>query len=147
MRLVSDDALAAITIWQESRGEPFEGKVAVGEVIRARMARRYMSDGTVAGTVARDRQFSGWNHNDPNRIPSLRIDDTDAEVKACVQAWHESARTQHALGAVHYLNVEATKRGRLDGTLPAWAADPDDPARVNERRVLAVIGRHHFLRD
>src|SRR5690242_9293677 len=77
MRLISDTALAAVTIWQEARGEAYAGKLAVAEVIRNRIKERYASDGTVAGTVIRPKQFSGWNSSDSNRIPSLQIDDGD----------------------------------------------------------------------
>lgn len=49
--VISPDALGICTLWQEARGEPYQGKVAVGEVIRERMRRRYASDGTVAGAL------------------------------------------------------------------------------------------------
>ena len=59
-RLIPEDKLAILTIAQEALAEPFEGKLAVAEVIRNRMKQRYMSDGTVEGTVLRAWQFSGW---------------------------------------------------------------------------------------
>lgn len=52
----SDEALAALTVYLEARGESFAGKLAVAAVIRNRMERRYQSDGTIAGTVLRPRQ-------------------------------------------------------------------------------------------
>ena len=64
MKLFDDDALAIATIWQEAEGEPYDAKVAVGEVIRERMRRKYNSDGTIAGTVGRRFQFSAFN-DDP----------------------------------------------------------------------------------
>src|SRR5574337_170238 len=84
MRLVSDDALAIVTIYQEAAGEPYAGKLAVAEVIRARMRRCYASDGTVAGTVLRAWQFSGWNTDaGAVRIMSLQIDTNDPVVQEC----------------------------------------------------------------
>ena len=132
MRLISDEALAVVTIYQEARGESFTGQCAVGEVIRNRMARRYSSDGTVAGTVCRNWQFSGWNNGDPNRIPSLMIDDTSPIVANCVKAWRTSQATTYARGAVLYYNPAIVK------TPPDWA---------KEEKHVATIGAHKFFID
>jgi spore germination cell wall hydrolase CwlJ-like protein len=131
MRLISDTALAAVTIWQEARGELYQGKLAVAEVIRNRMQERYASDGTVAGTVLRPKQFSGWNGGDPNRIPSLKIDDGDRSVAECIRAWKEAMEqsTNIAKGALLYY-------------APALAA----PAWARGCTELARIGGHVFLR-
>lgn len=130
MRLIPDTALAAITIWQEARGEPYEGKLAVAEVIRNRMRERYASDGTVAGTVLRPRQFSGWNSEDVSRIPSLKIDDGDPIVAECIRAWKEATEK----------NTHIAKRALLYYApalaLPGWAKGSLEVAR---------IGRHVFL--
>ena len=130
MRLISETALAAITIWQEARGEAYEGKLAVAEVIRNRMKERYASDGTVAGTVLRARQFSGWNTEDVNRIPSLKIDDADKAVHECVRAWKEATSygTRTAKGALLYYAPALA--------LPGWAKGCREVARV---------GGHVFL--
>ena len=130
-RLVSEDALAVITIWQEARNEPFEGLVAVGEVIRNRMRLKYSSDGTVSGTVLRPLQFSGWNAKDPSRIKSLRIDDEDKVVQKCLAAWELSGTgTTHANGAVLYYAPAVVD-------MPFWAK-PDVAVQVAE------IGGHRF---
>ena len=130
-RLVSEEALAVITIWQEARNEPQEGMIAVGEVIRNRMKQKYSSDGTVSGTVLRPLQFSGWNAKDPSRIKSLKIDDDDATVKKCLAAWLLSGTgTNHAKGAVLYYAPAVV-------SMPDWAK-PDVAEKVAE------IGGHHF---
>lgn len=59
------DALGALTILGEARGEAFLGKCAVAWVILNRMAK---SGKTVADTVLAPWQFSCWNHADPNRL-------------------------------------------------------------------------------
>src|SRR5690349_17588094 len=115
--LITPDALAVCTIWQEARGESYLGKIAVGEVIRNRMGRLYSSDGTVAGTVLRPWQFSGWESNDPNRIKSMQIRDEDPIVKECMQAWTQSKITSHVRGAVLYCNLKAVQ------SRPPWARD------------------------
>jgi len=129
MRFISDYALAIITIWQEARGEPQEGKIAVAEVIRNRMKRKYSSDGSVTDTVLRPYQFSGWNTKDPNRVPSMRIDNKDPVVNDCIEAWLTSEHSDLTGGAVLYLNEKAVD------VLPDW---------VSVSHQTAKIGRHSF---
>lgn len=124
MRLISDDALAVVTIFQEARGEPWEGKLAVGEVIRNRMRRKYSSDGTATDTVLKPFQFSGWNTQDRNRIPSLRIDTNDLIVQECVKAWKESEHTTTVKGAVLYYNPEIVTQK------PKWVDLSIEVARI-----------------
>jgi len=57
---MTDADLYALCIWTEARGEMYEGKVAVARVIANRMAQRYESDGTIAGTVLAPNQFSDF---------------------------------------------------------------------------------------
>lgn len=130
MRLISDTALACITIWQEARGEPYEGKLAVAEVIRNRMKEKYASDGTVEGTVLKRLQFSGWNEGDPNRIPSIRISDSDLVVQECMKAWGEANLngTNVAKGALLYCNLNVVQ--------PGWA---------KASMKVAQIGHHTFF--
>lgn len=132
MRLITDDRLATITIWQEARNQPWEGKVAVGEVIRRRAQRKYNSDGTIAGTVAKPYQFSGWNTNDPNRVPSLLLDDSDSVVHDCLYAWFFSENSNYSKDAVLYCNP------RILRNMPAWA---------KETKRVAIIGDHYFYVD
>ena len=130
MRLIPDDALAVITIWQEARGEDDAGKLAVAEVIWRRMKTRYSSDGTVAGTVLRPWQFSGMNTDDPNRVPAFKLDDSNPIVQACRAAWDlAKAGSNTTKGAVLYLNP------RVIPKLPAWVA---------KSRKVATIGAHNF---
>jgi spore germination cell wall hydrolase CwlJ-like protein len=133
--IVPPDALAIITLWQESQGEIYAGKVAVGEVIRERMRRNYSSDGSVAGTVCRRFQFSGWNGDAIARtllIKSMKIDNADPVVQECVRAWHESRHTNYAKGAVLYCHLDVLPER------PAWAT-PD--------KFLVKIDHHSFFSD
>lgn len=57
--MIPDDPWAILTIWQETRNEPGEVKLAGAEVIRDRTTKKYMSDGIVAGTILPPYQFSG----------------------------------------------------------------------------------------
>lgn len=135
MRLISDEALLVVTIYQEAAGEPFIGKVAVAEVMLRRADLRYQSDGTIAGTVLRPYQFSGWNARSANRIMSVQIDDTDEVVRDCERAL-TVARTHPGItkGAVIYFN--------------ASAADANFVQHVRATCTHTVtLGRHEFYAE
>lgn len=133
MRLITEEALAVVTIMQEAEGESYLGKLAVAEVIRNRMNKKYASDGTVSGTVLRPLQFSGWNAKDPGRIRSVRADSDGAIVRDCIRAWNEARAGSNTVhGAVLYLNPS------LVSPLPEWSL-PDSAEEV------AVVGPHHFF--
>ncbi len=129
MRLVTDNAIAVVTIFQEAEGESFEGKLAVAEVIRNRVARKYNSDGTVVGTCLRAWQFSGWNTDSRNRARSLGVDTVIKAVADCSLAWEQSLNSDTVCGAVLYFNPEIVKPP------PKWA----DPAKL-----VAKVGNHNF---
>jgi spore germination cell wall hydrolase CwlJ-like protein len=130
-RLISDDALAIVTIWQEARGESQDGKVAVAEVIRNRIQQRYSSSGSVASTVLRPFQFSGWNSNTPWRAASTELDDADPVVAECAAAWQTAQGGSNTVsGAVLYYNPAAVPAE------PPWVLDCDE---------VAVVGAHHFF--
>lgn len=124
-------------IWHESRGEPFEGQVAVGEVILARMADPRWPN-TVAGVALQPWQFSCYNANDPNNAMRPKPSDkvgwrsflTACEAAAKAVENHRSGQTI-TNGANHYLAPNVVKR------LPAWY-DPE--------KIVAVVGAHEFLR-
>lgn len=133
MRLISEEALAVVTIMQEAAGESYQGKLAVAEVIRNRMQKKYASDGTVSGTVLRPKQFSGWNTADPGRIRNIRIDSEDKVVKECIAAWYEAQSGSNITrDAVLYYN-------------PTIITEPPDWALPDSATQVAVIGQHHFF--
>jgi hypothetical protein len=135
MRLIPDDTWAILTIWQETRNEPDDVKLAVAEVIRDRTAKNYMSDGTVAGTVLHPYQFSGWNANDPNRILAAKGSTDDPHFLACRTAWERAqGGSAVAKGALFYLNEAPTIK--LRGSLPEWFKDAE---------VLVRLGAYTFL--
>lgn len=129
MRLILDDSLGAVCVFQEAEGEPYLGKVAVAEVIQRRAKRKFMSDGTVTGTVLRRLQFSGMNSDSPNRIRSFKIDTDDPVVSDCVKAWEEAKRgSNYAPESLHYYNPSICN--------PAWAIGA---------KTVAEIGNHRFV--
>ena len=129
MRLISDDAFGIVCVFQEAEGEPYEGKVAVAEVILRRTNRKYMSDGTVAGTVLRKYQFSGMNSDAPNRIRAFQIDSDSPVVKECIKAWEQAKAGSNMTGnALHYFNPKIVT--------PKWSYGGE---------VVAEIGNHRFI--
>lgn len=132
MRLFSEDALAATTIYLEARGESAEGRVAIGRVIRNRMTERFFSDGTVAGTVLRPWQFSAWNSDTPGRAAAVNLDDEDPLITACLDAWRLSALDDAGIkDALLYYAPKGVNR------VPNWA---------DENLFVIAIGRHRFYR-
>lgn len=128
--LISDRYWLIATVWQEARGESFDGKVGVAEAIIERKGTRYMSDGTYAGTVLRAWQFSGWNTGDPNRIKAAKLDEDDPVVNECIRAVEVAeAGSNLTNGARHYYNPSVCS--------PKWAVGAE---------VLAAIGNHLFVR-
>jgi N-acetylmuramoyl-L-alanine amidase len=130
MRLIADYLFGVVTVFQEAEGEPYEGKVAVAEVILRRMRRKYMSDGTVVGTCLRRLQFSGWNSDSANRIRSLKIDTSNPVADECVRAWVEADKGSDLVpDCLHYFNARIVS--------PPWAKDAE---------IVAVIGNHTFVK-
>ena len=129
MKLIEDHVLGIICVFQEAEAESLQGKRAVAEVIQRRTKRRYMSDGTVSGTVLRRLQFSGMNHNAKNRIRSFQIDSSNKIVDECVRAWYAAERGPDLVPeCMHYFNPAIVK--------PAWAKDAI---------VVAAIDHHLFV--
>lgn len=134
-RLIDADKLGITTVAQEALTESFEGKLAVAEVIHNRMRTKYMSDGTVEGTVLKPYQFSGWLPGDPVLIKSMRWEDDLPAIQECTKAWFDAKQGSNTVnGAVLYF--APVKDGQPVKT-PKWAL-PDYATKVAE------IGAHHF---
>lgn len=138
-RVITDETIAALNIWMEARGESYEGKVAVAEVMRNRtkLSRWDLNKDkqiTAVEVVLAPYQFSGWNTTDPNRTKALLLDDTDPAYQECVKAWRYVNRTPSdtVRGATLYYNPKVIP------VPPAWAK-PENK--------LAVVGNHHFYRE
>lgn len=135
-RLVPDWVWGVLTVWQEAQGEDFDSKVAVAEVILRRTRKKYMSDGTVAGTVLWPMQFSGWNAHDDTpqyreRVEAAKLDDANPVVKECIRAWQAAENgSDLTKGAVLYYNPKISN--------PAWAKKCVE---------TAVVGNHRFMKE
>ncbi len=104
----------------EARGEPFEGQVAVGEVVLNRVASPAFPD-TIEGVIFQEGAFTAVKDG------QFQVPVTDPEIrKAALEALNGSAPTK---GAVYYYNpVKTTNK---------W---------IYTRPVLTRIGEHVFAR-
>jgi spore germination cell wall hydrolase CwlJ-like protein len=137
--LIDPDKLGIATVAQEALQEPFEGKLAVAEVIHNRMKAKFFSDGTVAGTVLKPKQFSGWNTNDPVRIRSVKWDDAMPSIQECTKAWFDAKHGSNtANGALLYYNPTFILPDGSTIKTPDWAL-PENATEV------ARAGSHVFF--
>lgn len=136
---LSDTQALAVTIWGEARSESLDGKVAVGNVVRNRMATR---SATVKAICLADRQFSCWNqdgsanhHRVVQAAEQLLTPDRpmfDASLRECLfiaQGIVGGALTDNVFNATHYF-VAAMKPP------PMWASG---------HTPVATIGAHVFF--
>jgi hypothetical protein len=131
-RVIPDDTWGILCIFAEARGEPYEGQIAVGNVIRNRCAKKYASDGTVVGTVTKASQFSWMNTDDGQRTRVLRASREDPAWKTASKAWFESEHVRLVDDAVLYY---------ADSIVPPYWS------KANGVTLVKRIGRHLFFAE
>ena len=112
----ADNLLAVATLWQEARGCQTDAQLAVAHVIRNRMARKYSSDGTVAGTVLAPWQFSGWNPG--SQVAARSLLESFNEPRLLVLWLVSDHEPDPTGGAVLYYSPDSM----ADGATPSWVA-------------------------
>lgn len=120
--------LLALTVYQEARGEPYQGKLAVAYVI----VNRATPPKTVSSVVFAPYQFSCWNTNSPTR-QSVDVKEDDNVWQDCYKAACAAVFrlvNDPTNGATFYLNPKGVTK------MPEW---------YNKSKVKVVIGRHEFL--
>lgn len=151
----SELELLAATIYLEAEGEPMEGKLGVGWVVRNRMDLWHQTLRRVilgADERAWDdghafEVFSAWNDDYRERgrarLSAADGPETEASWRAAAGAYWRLV--PNPIGtATFYLNIDVTRKIRK-GTLPDWAALASDKTKINAEKVTAVLGRHTFL--
>lgn len=134
---LSEREIVALTIYGEARGEPVEGQIAVGCVIRNRVRDKRWPD-DFRGVCLQPSQFSCWNEGDPTQAAVLRaarkaqIGQHDPVMRQCLWV---------ALGVCDD-SVQDTVRGANH-----YFADSIAPPSWSERMILvAKRGHHTFFR-
>lgn len=88
---MTDADLQALNLFEEAANQPYEGMVAVQRVVCNRMAQRYESDGTAAGTVLKYDQFS-WAYFEMVGGHYTRVCDTPDEAAARAESLLSAAK-------------------------------------------------------
>lgn len=130
--LVEDWKWVALTVAQESSSEPFEGKVAVAEVIRNRTKTLFFSKGTVGSTILWPYQFSGWNTSDPNRSRVVSYDIGGAVMIDCIHAYTEAfERNSNVVGNANLYHAKTL------ALYPEWT-------KSDRVKLVKTVGNHIF---
>lgn len=135
MTLGTDIETLARTIWAESRGELYEGMIAVGWVIKNRSTDQLERwPRTIEAICRQPRQFSCWNVSDPNRAKLEKVGVEDPAFRTCLRAAVEviCGSIDSTKGANHYLTIAL--------------ADAKPPRWYKAAKVVVDIGHHRFLR-
>jgi N-acetylmuramoyl-L-alanine amidase len=112
-------AVLCLTIYGEARGEPIEGQIAVGCVIRNRVR----TGMTYHQVCLAPMQFSCWNIDDPNYLILMNYAEhmptNDSVVRQCM--WVATGIKNgdimdNTRGALHYLTEKM-----FDNERPQWA--------------------------
>ena len=100
---LSPTKVLALTIYGEARGEPAEGKIAVGSVILERVDHRDWDGKTIPEVCLKKWQFSCFLENDPNYGKLLNI----------AEQWDETMATNSALNDCFGIAI-----GLINGHIP-----------------------------
>lgn len=153
---MNDLDLLGLCVLQEAAGESDDGRAAVARVIKNRMALKYASDGTVAGTILKYDQFSwlwfkytgghphriAWAAEDAAKVAADKLAEAPPMIlEQCLLIasdvmsgkYHGPLYDKLTDDVVLYLNPNP----QLVPHLPAWAS-PD--------KLVCVIGHHEFFR-
>lgn len=161
---MNDQQLRDLCVYEEASGEPTEGQAGVAQVLKNRIALRYKSDGTMAGTVLGHDQFSWAYFNFVTRHSGTgthemaihayqRVASTPAQAQAIAEKKLATVlpRSFAAVGVVASQVFAGSFHGplfdklgngavlylnpRILTKLPAWA----DP-----KKLIVSIGHHDF---
>ncbi len=143
--------LLALTVLGEARNQPYQGKVAVAQVVRNRMNAKGTS---VADTVLAPWQFSCWNAADPNRqfleevIAKQAGNVQPGDWEECIQAAESALGSPREVdptgGASHYVVAALWAAATIGKKKPKWYEKACVDKGVTE--FLIQIGSHIFAR-
>ncbi len=128
-----DREIAALTIFCESSGEPYTGKVAVAATLFNRLKSGRFGK-TIAAVCLQRYQYSEWNDDkgdNGNLIRGAETPENDPIMALCLAAFDEASRgADPSMGATHYYADSIAA--------PAWAATGTETVK---------IGHHIFFKD
>lgn len=105
-----ENILAALTIYKEAGSDGFESMLAVAEVIKNRTRSQFRSNGSVASTILRPKQFSCWNSRTPNLSEYNQV-----KMRDSMRAWILVLQGVSIVGpdVMHYFNPRTAS--------PSWS--------------------------
>lgn len=120
---LKDFSVFWLTMFGESRGEPIEGIIGVGNVIKNRVKETGKSYHEVClkGVDLYHHQFSCWNLNDPNLDMILQyrnnsIDPICREIRYIAEGLIDNFLNDNTHGANHYITTKLFRNNP-----PSWA--------------------------
>ena len=131
--------LIAKTIWGEGRGESYQGKVAIGNVIvnRYKISKATRKSdwwgNTIEQIILHPYQFSCHNHNDPNKAKIAKLTTADYHYRESLKIARgilSGTIKDNTRGATHYFAYRVVR--------PRWA---------RSMRKTRRIGNHDFYRN
>jgi N-acetylmuramoyl-L-alanine amidase len=140
LRGLSDMETLALTIYGEARGEPIEGQIAVGCVIRNRALARKESYKEVC---LEPKQFSCWNENDPNYSILSNLAEKMLSTNGLIPSDILKQCLYIAVGIINGAILDNTNGSNNYMTTDLYTANVVNWAR--EMKVSAVYGRQTFL--
>lgn len=132
--------LMALTIYAEARGEPREGKIAVGSVILERVDHRNWDGTTIKEVCLWPVQFSCYLSGDPQRVKLVKIAKNfndelqhNEKLRECydIACQMICGTIKRNVDATEYINPKAVS------ILPEW---------YFKLEKVVVIGNHEFFR-
>lgn len=137
---LSDEQILALTLYGEARGEPHEGRIAVGSVILERVDHRDWDGKTIQEVCLKPYQFSCFLPSDPNF----------AKLKAIAEDWEHGLLDSAPLQKCH-----AVAKGLLNGVIPRdpviaahhctqYCAIDAQPDWKKTMRLIGTVSRHEF---
>lgn len=114
----------ALAVYWEARGEPFNGQIAVAQVIMQRVESRRYPD-SICGVVKQRKQFSFYSDGRSDKPTKLQAWDLALSIAEVVQ---EGRAPEMVPGALWYYAPAKVS--------PGWA---------KSMRQVAVIGGHRFM--
>ncbi len=140
---LSDFEVLTLTIYGEARGEPIEGQVAVGCVLRNRLSDS--KDKGYKEICLEPKQFSCWNVDDPNYPLLIELAEkllTDMNINDINDIVLDQCQWV-ANGILTNMIIDNTHRARNYVTTLLLQRKP--PAWLREMKVSAVVGNQTFF--
>ena len=138
---LTDLEVLALTMIGEGRGEPVEGQIAIGSIIRNRALTQKID---ISQVCFAPKQFSCWNENDPNFAVLEELASRLLLGQSLIEP-HEKQCLFLARGIISNEILDNTN-GSLNYITIDLFNSPDRPKWVNNLILAKTIGHHVFFK-